>query len=38
MKLVKNALTGFVLGIKTLLTLVLLGSLSTDRGGPEQAA
>jgi hypothetical protein len=38
MKLVKNAPTGLALGIKTLVALVLLGSLSTDRGGPEQAA
>lgn len=38
MKLVKNALTVLVLGVKTLVALVLLGNLSTDRGGPEQAA
>jgi hypothetical protein len=36
MKLVKNALTVLVIGVKTLFALTLLGSLSTDRGGPEQ--
>jgi hypothetical protein len=38
MKHVKNALTAFVIGVKTLLAVALLGSLSTDRGGPEEAA
>jgi hypothetical protein len=38
MKLVRNALIGLVIGMKTLLAVALLGSLSTDRGGPEKAA
>jgi len=38
MKLVSNTLVGLVIGIKTLLAVGLLGSLSTDRGGPEEAA
>jgi hypothetical protein len=38
MTLVKNALTALVIGIKTLLAVALLGSLSTDGGGPEDIA
>lgn len=35
MKLVKNALTILVIGVKTLLALTLFGSLSNDGGGAE---
>jgi hypothetical protein len=37
-KLVRNTLIGLVMGIKTLIAVALLGSLSTDRGGPEDVA
>jgi hypothetical protein len=37
MRLVRNVLTAIVIGVKTLLAVALLGSLSTDRGGPDTA-
>lgn len=38
MKLVRNAITALVIGVKTLLLVALFGSLATDRGGPDEAA
>jgi hypothetical protein len=38
MKLLRNVLTAVVLGVKTLLGLAFLGSLSTDRGGAQHEA
>jgi hypothetical protein len=36
MKLVKHTLTVLVIAIKTVLAVVLLGTLSTDRAGSDE--
>jgi hypothetical protein len=37
-KLLRNVTIALVIGAKTLLAVVFLGSLSTDQGGLEEAA